>query len=232
MPPSYALATSTYSTAPRSRSMLKPVKCASVSFAPVARNTRRPAGGVEHHATSLGRPAGDEPGAQAAFGRDFAGVDFRFHKIAQLGFVDVQIAAQEGDDVFVREVFLVDDGLAGRGRGNAQESAQVFDGLDAGRGDLFALGGLGGRAVRDAGRGLHVGAVIAIVAEHDGVLAHGREQHVFVRNFAAHHAAVRSHGHDFRQARAGEDAVVRLARCRNTGRDLPARCGRNTRPSW
>ena len=76
------------------------------------------------------------------------------------------------------------------------------------RGVTLRYGDLARLAVNDAGRGLHVGAVVAVVAEDDGILAHGGEQHVLVGDLAAHHAAVGGDGHDLGHACAGEDAVV------------------------
>ena len=147
---------------------------------------------------------------QTALGGDVRGMNLSLEVVAQLGFVDVQVAAQEGHDVLVRQVLLIHHGLAGGGGGNLQEGAQILDGLDTRGGNLFEVGDFARVAVDDAGRSLHVGAVVALVAEHDGVLADGGQQHVLVGDLAAHHAAVGGHGHDLGHARAGVDAVVGL----------------------
>ena len=168
-------------------------------------------GRIVHHAHALGQALGaDEARREAALQRDLRRMNLGLEVVAQLGLVDVQIAAQERDDVLVIQVLLIDDGLAGLLGRNLQERAQVVDGLDVRRLDLLKLRDLAGLAVHDAGGRLHVGTVVAVVAQDDGVLADRGEQHVLVGDLAAHHAAVGRDGDDVAHARAEEDAVVRV----------------------
>ena len=129
-------------------------------------------------------------------------------EVAQLGLVHVQVAPDEHDHEAVVGVALVHDRLAGLLRPDLQERAQVLDGLAVRGGNLLQGRDFAGLVGQQAGGRLHVGAVVAVAAQHDGVLADVGQQHVFVADLAAHHAAVGGHRHHLGHAAAGVDAVV------------------------
>ena len=91
-----------------------------------------------------------------------------------------------------------------------QEVAQILDGLFGRRVDLAQLFHFARLVFDQAGRGFHVGAVIALIAQHDAVLADVGEQHILVRDLAAHHAGIGADRHDLGHAAARKDAVIRI----------------------
>ena len=133
-------------------------------------------------------------------------------EVGQLGLVDVHVAAQEDHDVLVGHVLLIDDGLAGVGGIAAEVLGDLLDGLaGGGQHELERTLGAGDLAVvDDVLGGFHVGAVVALPADDDGILADGGEQHELVGQAAAHHAGVGRHGDDLGDAGAGEDPLVGL----------------------
>ena len=56
--------------------------------------------------------------------------------------------------------------------------------------------------------GFHVGPVIALLTENDGVLAGRCQKHIFMGDAAAHHTGIRFDGHDFGDAGPLENTVV------------------------
>ena len=149
-----------------------------------------------------------EAGMDAAvFGHD-GGMHFSLQVVAQLGLIHVQVAADKHDHEGIVHVALVHHSLAGLLGLDLQEGTQVFNGLDVGGVHLFQRSNLTGLIVQQAGSRFHVGTVVAVMAQHDGVFAHIGQQHVFMAHLAAHHTAVAGHRHNLRHAAAGVDAVV------------------------
>ena len=164
---------------------------------------------VVHHGHALGQADGaGEAGVDAAVPGDDGGVHLGLEEVAQLGLIDVQVAADEHDHEGIVGVALIHDRLAGLLRLDLEEFAQLLDGLAVGGVHLLEGRDLAGRVGQQAGRRLHVGAVVAVAAQHDGVLADVGQQHVLVGDLAAHHAAVGGHRHHLGHAAAGVDAVV------------------------
>ncbi len=144
--------------------------------------------------------------------------------VGELGFVQLHVAAHDGKDKLLgyRAVRLVDvghheDGLGRLALGNAEEGGQVGNGFAVGRGHLFQgqRRSRGRRGLAEDGD-LAVGAVAAVVAQDERVLADGGEGHELVGHRAAHHADVGADG-DHVQVAAVEDVEVGLVEVRVVG---------------
>ena len=148
---------------------------------------------------------------QAALRRNVGNVNSLAQIVGELGLVDIHIAPEEDDNIFIRQVLLIDHGLAGLGRRNLQEIRHLLDGGEARGGrQLQRLRRLVGSRLHDVFRGLHVGPVVALAADDQGVLADGGQQHEFMGEAAAHHAGIGGHGDDLRHAGPGKDPLIGL----------------------
>ena len=153
-------------------------------------------GGARDEAGGLDLLVGHEPQVGAAEG------------VAQLGFVDVQVAADRDEDRLA--VGGVEHRLQRLALGHVQEARHLIDGLDAGRGDLLQRERVFGRQHAPAVVGLlGVRRVAAAFADQDLVFADGGEVDELLAVFAADGARVRV-DRDRRQPAAAEDAVVGL----------------------
>ena len=165
--------------------------------------------GIEHDGeASLVFDRADEAGRDAALLGHQRGMDLGLQIIAQLGLVDLQIAAYEHQHIGVVLIALIDDRLAGLLLPDVQKVAQILYGLFGRRVHLAQLFHLARLVFDQAGRGFHVGAVVALIAQYDAVLADVGEQHILVRDLAAHHAGVGADRHHLGHAAAREYAVI------------------------
>ena len=167
---------------------------------------------VEQHGHALGKPyRSDVACVQPAFRSDNGRVDIAAEEVRQLGFVDVEVAADKYDNVAVVVVTLVNYSLAALFLRAVQELADFLDGVDIRSVYLSEGLALGVAGVLDDGLGsFHVSAESAVIAYRDGILADRREQHEFVGNASAHHAGVGLYGDHFGNAGAGVDTLIRL----------------------
>src|SRR5262245_54753814 len=110
--------------------------------------------------------------------------------LAELRFVDVEIAANDGEDELAAAPFEEDGFGSTRGR-NTEEIGERLDGRSFRCGDLFDREEdfRGGHVAAEFGD-FAVGGVVAGGADEDGVFAVGGESHELVRGGTAHHPNV------------------------------------------
>ena len=126
----------------------------------------------------------------AAFLGDYSGVNLFAEVIRELCLVYLVVTAQEYDDIFIVDIFLIHNSLAGLLDRLFQICTDIFYCLAVGCIYLFKrlITGTVSRVIDSGFCGLHVCAVTAFITKYDGILARVCKQHIFMRNASAEHS--------------------------------------------
>ena len=123
----------------------------------------------------------DEARIEAAILGYLAGVALLAEVIGQLRLVDVKIASDEYNNIFIGHILLINDRLAGLLERSFKEFADILYRVDVGGIDLLKRLALADHLILDdALCGLHIGSVIALGADGYGILTYRGEQHIFM----------------------------------------------------
>ena len=113
------------------------------------------------------------------------------------------------DNVFIINILLINNGFAGVLCLVSEEIADVFNGMDVRRVNLFECSGLCISCnIRDILGCFHVGSVIAGITQNDGILSDRSQKHELVGDVSAHHTGIGFDRYHLRHADTLEDALV------------------------
>ena len=165
----------------------------------------------ENDSVSVEANRTDEACANSALKSNERGVDLKAKEVGELGFIYLKVTAKEENNILIVRVSLVYNSLAGVLSLGLEEGANLLDGVRAGCVYLGEfLRGSGAGVLGDILSSFHIGSVVTLGTDNDGVFADIGKEHKFVRNAAAHHTGVGLYGYNFGDARSCKYALICL----------------------
>ena len=154
---------------------------------------------IEHRKIPLKIIGPDKSGMQSGFLRYFRRTNLTFQEIGNLCLIHIQIPADKQHHKLVIRILLIHHSLTGFLLRHPQKSAHILNRMNIRCVHQFQfLLHIILRILNNTLSHLHISPEPAFRADRNRVLPHRSQQHKFMRQTAAHHPRIRSHGNRLR----------------------------------